>query len=102
MAIEKQRPPEPSSDHAGYRFAARPADGWRVPSRYPSCRRKLGSHVMCKNPPVADVRRLRYVVINGKDVRKFEWWAYCAEHSYGRWVEDGTVMEWFLTEVGGE
>jgi hypothetical protein len=24
------------------------------------------------------------------------WWAYCAEHLYGRWMEDGHVMEWII------
>jgi hypothetical protein len=24
-----------------------------------------------------------------------QWWFYCPEHMYGRWIEDGRVMEWF-------
>lgn len=24
------------------------------------------------------------------------WWAYCPEHMYGRWVEDGKVWTWML------
>jgi hypothetical protein len=53
---------------------------------------------MCPNPPVADMRRLRVVAIDGKDVRRGEWWAYCAEHLYGRWLENGVVMEWYAAE----
>lgn len=27
------------------------------------------------------------------------WWAYCADHLYGRWVEDGHVVEWRVRRV---
>lgn len=24
------------------------------------------------------------------------WWLYCERHMFGRWIEDGQVMEWSL------
>lgn len=26
-------------------------------------------------------------------------WDYCADHMYGRWIEDGKVMGWRLVKV---
>jgi hypothetical protein len=79
------------------------AEEWRLPSRYPRCRRKVGQRVMCPNAPVADMRRMRTIdspVSGGRTLRKPEWWAYCAEHMYGNWIEDGKVVHWKLIEAG--
>lgn len=27
------------------------------------------------------------------------WWKYCAEHLYGRWIENGAVMFWRLVPI---
>lgn len=29
-----------------------------------------------------------------RGLNRNSWWAYCGEHLYGRWVEDGRVMSW--------
>jgi hypothetical protein len=47
---------------------------WRTPSHYSRCR-MLG----CTAPPVADLRR-------GHKGHRPRWWAYCADHLYGRRV----------------
>jgi hypothetical protein len=57
---------------------------WRVPSRATRCRRE-----QCPNPPVADL--LRWTVYQGLGRRRTPW-AYCADHLYGRRVEDGKVL----------
>lgn len=52
------------------------------------CRWTAGSHGRsCKAPAVAVFER-----------GEGNWWAYCADHMYGRWVEDGQVMAWHVEE----
>lgn len=41
----------------------------------------------CGKPAIAELNRARH----GKPDN---WWAYCAEHMFGRWVEDGRVWQW--------
>lgn len=53
---------------------------WDTPSLYQKCRR--GS--WCHNPPVADLKRRRS--------HGWAWWAYCADHLYGRKLINGKVM----------
>jgi len=72
-----------------------PEDRFRVPSQYPRCRRKR-----CYQPPVADMRRIRY----NHAGKRPSWWAYCADHlrEYGREVRGDRV--WWLghdDETGG-
>ena len=68
----------------GYRFVAVPEDPahWRA-SPGGKCRRQC-----CPGPAVAAVWR--------PGTLRSSWWRYCAEHLYGRWVEDGAVWGWRL------
>jgi hypothetical protein len=61
-----------------------PDPEWRTPSEYERCRQPV-----CPNPPVADLKRRRYYRGGMRPV----WWAYCAEHLYGRRIVDGVVEQ---------
>ena len=50
----------------------------------------------CGAPAVAELNRGRHNWQFGK--RTDSWWAYCAEHMYGRWIEDGRVMNWVVVK----
>lgn len=78
----------------GHHFEAFPAsvDRWRPLAPDGGigyvCRRYPGSPTRrCPNQPVAKLNR---GIRRGRPM----WWNYCAEHMYGRWIENGTVMEW--------
>jgi hypothetical protein len=45
-------------------------------------------HPMCGRPSAARLWR------KWGHGNRPSWWHYCAEHMYGRWVEDGTVLHW--------
>ena len=64
------------------------------------CRRQSGaSHRACHQPAVAALNRSRQKHVRGTGyVTVPEWWPYCPEHLYGRWIEDGKVMHWILRE----
>lgn len=73
-------------------------DGWRVlpPGKEKRCRYSVGPrHTSCKQPAVAELNRGH----GGKP----RWWAYCgdSQHLFGRWIEDGQVMQWKLVEDDG-
>jgi hypothetical protein len=51
---------------------------WRTPSQYTRCRMQG-----CSQPPVADFFRTG---------RRSSWWAYCADHLFGRKIEGGKVL----------
>lgn len=87
------RPETPASDHTGYSWRAVLAPDWRIHTRDMLCRR-LVARVRCTTPAVADLLRSSYRSARGEGT----WWAYCPEHMYGKWVEDGVVMEWRLRE----
>ncbi len=44
----------------------------------------------CGAPAVAELRR---------GTSRAQWWAYCPDHMYGRWIEDGQVMNWILRKI---
>jgi hypothetical protein len=53
------------------------------------CRANAGRHhPACGAPAVAEIDRP-----NGT---RHVWWAYCAAHLYGGWIEDGQVWNWNL------
>jgi hypothetical protein len=58
-------------------------EGWR-------CKRGFGNHShMCGKPSIV-------ATLRGQ--RQPQWWAYCPEHAYGRWVENGKIMHWIVRE----
>jgi len=64
---------------------------WRLCARDRTCR-----DLRCREKAVAELnRKLRR---RGK-VHDM-WWAYCAAHMYGRWIEDGKIMSWRVRETG--
>lgn len=49
------------------------------------------SHRACGKPAVAAFNRGRRGGGN--------WWAYCSDHMYSRWIENGQVLVWSWREV---
>ena len=47
----------------------------------------------CGKPSVAELLR---------GTSRPQWWAYCGEHLYGRWIENGQVMHRILKKISGE
>jgi hypothetical protein len=77
----------------GHHLEARPARNWRpATGLYKKCR---GGR-RCPAEPVAELNRRRNDWHGGRTLDA--WWAYCAEHMYGRWVEAGRVWSWILVE----
>ena len=67
---------------------------WRVRSE-DAPPRKCRGKLACQSPPVAEMNR------RPADMRSM-WWAYCAEHMYGRWIEGGRVVGCRLRPSGAE
>lgn len=93
MAVAKEharvrRGPAPD----GYVLTAAPDPKWRVdPGK--RCRHALGwGKPACGRESAAAMLR------GSRTPGASRWWAYCVAHMYGRWVEDGQVMTWILTE----
>ena len=77
----------------GFEYAARVADKrWttRRPGLYVAdrCRFQVGRRG-CGEPAKAWLHRGMTGAL----------WAYCADHLYGRWIENGQVMEWHVIET---
>lgn len=79
---------------------ARPADDrWAVVDGKYQCSRISGpGKVRCERVAVAELNRPRHTR-RGTTIAC--WYMYCADHlaDYGRWVEDGDVMEWVSVPV---
>lgn len=45
----------------------------------------------CPNAAVAKFKRH-----HSYGPRRWQWWHYCAEHLYGRWIENGRVMHYVV------
>lgn len=83
----------------GHEWVAVPDQTWRLVDEHQTtaasptgkrCRLMLTGHTYCRQPAVAELKR---------GTRRPRWWAYCPEHMYGRWIENGQVMHWVLREV---
>ena len=90
----KTRPAPPSEATPGYVWVIKPDSGpldWRVATPEESASRvcRRSQRDPCPNRPVAALVRGR---------RRVDYF-YCAEHMYGRWIEDGQVMAWFLRKA---
>jgi hypothetical protein len=85
-------PPEPP---AGYHWEPfQEGRRWRLVTGK-QCRMRLNRHITCARPAVAEFARQRRLS-SGKAIDA--WWAYCEEHLYGRWIENGVIMYWKLVE----
>lgn len=85
MLAWERRQPVPE----GYQLLAVPDDCWRLVAGK-RCRMS-GSGIpggRCPHPAVAELNR---GALRGNE-RPPNWWAYCASHLYGRFIEDGQVM----------
>lgn len=72
----------------GYILVAAEDPAWVYGSLgYTKCRRRG-----CDREPVA--RLMRYSRRWNRNLP----WAYCADHMYSRWVEDGKVMYWRIAK----
>lgn len=59
-------------------------DAWQLGTKYAKCRQPR-----CPNPPVAEFNRM-FTLDNGRRVPRP--YAYCANHLYGRRIENGEVQ----------
>jgi hypothetical protein len=79
----------------GYEYIAEEDADWKLvvgadePGR--RCRYMTG-RTQCGAPAVAALHR-------GPNASG-SWWAYCADHMYGRWIDDGVVLQWVLRPTG--
>lgn len=90
MTDDRTTGPEPPHDaDNGLHWEAVPEANrdWRLVTGK-GCRLRTGTHIVCGQPAVAELNR-------GK-CQGESWWAYCADHLYGRWIENGQVMSWRL------
>lgn len=80
----------------GYELVAVEDRSWRLVSGK-RCRWYGGGYFQatCGAPAVAELDRDR-------TGRRPKWWAYCPDHLYGRWIENGQVMHWILREIGDD
>lgn len=76
------------------------AGEWRPlePDVAKRCRR-MTRRERCPNQAVAELNRERRLWRMRGSVTRPAWWAYCSEHLYGRWIEDGQVMTWVLRPI---
>jgi hypothetical protein len=83
-----ERPPD---DQPGYEWYAAVDEDWRLLPDDTSkhCRYWQGHR---DHPVLADAEFQRHRWMAGG--RTPVWWAYCADHLYGRWIEDGLVWSW--------
>lgn len=94
MQPDKIDPPFPAPPGQQW-VAAEEGPTWRLQPGRP-CRRWLAQPKrVCRAPSAAEINRGAYTN-RGRVPR---WWAYCPDHLYGRWVEDGQLMVWTLEDV---
>lgn len=83
--MSRPNPPDVKLNE-GMEWRAVPDERWDTPSWHDRCRRKG-----CTNSPVVDFYR-------GIRGRLDPYAAYCGDHMYGHWVEDGVVLSWRVVE----
>lgn len=68
---------------------------WRLSDGEHRCRAGASRHIKaCGRPAMAALNRR--MTSSGRD----NWWHYCEEHMFGRWIEDGQIWTWVLREIG--
>jgi hypothetical protein len=72
-----------------------PATNWRLVVGEKRCRLLTGKRTACGVPAVAETNRSQDHTIE-------RWWAYCADHMFGRWIEDGQVWQWRVVPIDSE
>lgn len=99
--VTPSRPPAPDySPGEGLEWRAVEDPGWtldpRVIDGY-ACRGGAGGGGRgCGKPAEAALYRTAF----RGGIRGRVPWRYCAEHLYGRWVEDGKVFMWVVRRIG--
>jgi len=91
-AATQQRPPHPDREIPdGWQWEAVPEDStWRVRPGAGRCR-SIDHEIRCPATGVVQINRSR----NARKTPPGEqWWSYCADHLYGRWIEGNKVMVW--------
>lgn len=95
-SLQRAKRPAPGREApAGCEFVAAVDELWRVGGRGDRRCRYWVNGRSCGQPSVARMNRPRHR--RGGFVTP-TWWFYCAEHLYGRWIEDGHVMAWHVRE----
>lgn len=87
------RPAHPTWGPAvGFEWVAEPDIEWRLANDAEAQARlcRHSTRPTCPNNPVAALAR----TFGGWGSDAYRWWFYCADHMYGRWVEDGQVYQW--------
>lgn len=78
----------------GFEWVAVEDDSWRL-AQGKRCRWGGGyHHKACGRPCAAEMMRCW-----GGGTRMVPW-AYCEQHLYGRWIENGKIMHWIPRERG--
>lgn len=89
------RPVDTREIPEGYELAAVPDPDWRLVSGK-RCRMREGQCSTCGSDAVAELDRGWGARYGRHRSREHDWWAYCPDHMYGRWIEGGQVMHWIL------
>jgi hypothetical protein len=86
----------PLTEDCGYVWRAEPAPDWAVMDGTEKANRCRWGRPSCKRPAVAKL--LRVMHLGGGRGSRGVFWAYCEDHMFGNWLEDGRVMGWVLRE----
>lgn len=82
----------------GYELVAEANPAWRLVSGK-ACRAGASRHrPACGRPSVAEFNR----TWPPQPDRPPRYWAYCEQHLYRQWIEDGRIMRWILREISDE
>jgi hypothetical protein len=71
----------------GYRLEWYPDDDWQIGGDGRVCRM-----TGCKNPAVASLKRSRRIQSGYRNRQNSPRWHYCADHLYGRKIENGVIV----------
>jgi hypothetical protein len=77
---------------ADQEWRAEPDPRWELLAAPDEVRRCRYGRPSCKAASVARLNRGR--------VGATEWWHYCADHLYGRWILNGRLVQWVVRRVG--